>query len=94
MCQTSECECGCGPQAHRHHPHRMMGHPHQCHPHHPHHQMGGHHPGGGCCAPGHGFQHFPTKEDVVSGLEEYLKQLQEEARSIEEHIENLKKGEA
>ena len=57
-------------------------------------QSMGHHSWGCCCAPGHPFRRFPTKEEVVAQLEEYLKNLQAEAKGVEEHIAELRKGEA
>jgi len=54
----------------------------------------GHHYWGGCCAPGHPFRRFPTKEESVAQLKEYLKDLQAEAKGVEEHIAELRKGEA
>jgi len=64
--------------------------------------------GGGCCCcgchygggmhhgPGFGlFGHrrFISKEEVITHLEEYLKQLKAEAAGVEEHIAELKKQE-
>ena len=67
-------ECGCG-----HHPHQ--GH-------------GGmaHHGGEGvcCCAGGFQGRHFYTKEEMITHLENYLKQLQAEVKGLEEHISQLK----
>lgn len=54
----------------------------------------GHHSWGCCCAPGHPFRRFPTKEESVAQLEEYLKNLRVEAKGVEEHIAELRKGEA
>ena len=53
-----------------------------------------------CCHPGIGMhhghkgmiqRHFTSKEEIVAKLEEYLRQLQSEARGVEEHIADLKK---
>ena len=41
---------------------------------------------GCCCAPGYGPGRFPTKEEIITQLEEYLKQLQAEAKGVEERI--------
>jgi hypothetical protein len=50
------------------------------------------HHGGCCCTSGHGNRHFFTQEEMIKHLEDYLKQLQSEAKGVEEHIEKLKKG--
>ena len=58
----------------------------------------GHHGyGGGCCCgptawgPGLPFGRcFPTREERIARLEEYLKELQAEAKSVEECIAELK----
>lgn len=55
---------------------------------------GGYHHGGGCCSSGHGYRRFFTKEEVITHLEEYRKQLQAEAKGIEEHINELRKEES
>jgi len=39
-----------------------------------------------------GRRHFVSKEEIVTGLETYLKQLRAEAAGVEEHISELKKG--
>ena len=64
--------------------------------HHAHHPIGveGHHPGGCCCAPGQGRRRFLTREEILGQLEEYLKQLQAEAKGVEERIAELRKGQA
>ena len=66
------------------------------HGHHGHHGPGraGHHHRGCCRALGYLPRHFPTKEEAITQLEEYLKQLQAEAKGVEEHIAELRKGEA
>lgn len=90
MRQTGECGCP------HHAPHPgMEDSPHGGCQRHAHHgpQGMGHHPRGHH-GPGHGFRHFPTREEIIAQLEEYLKQLQAEAKGVEEHIEKLKKGEA
>ena len=50
------------------------------------------HHGGCCCTSGHGNRRFFTQEEMIKHLEDYLKQLQSEAKGVEEHIEKLKKG--
>jgi hypothetical protein len=41
-----------------------------------------------------GFRrHFIPREEIIAGLEEYLKQLQLEAKGVEERIAGLKAGE-
>lgn len=52
-----------------------------------------HHHWGCCCAPGHLPRRFLTREEVIAQLEEYAKNLQEEAKGVEAHIAELKKGE-
>ena len=46
---------------------------------------------GCCCASGHGMRQFPTREEIISQLEEYLKQLHAEAKGVEERLTELKK---
>jgi len=55
---------------------------------------GWHHRGGCCCAPGYGPRRFPTREEVIGELGEYLKQLQAEVKGVEERIAELRKGQA
>jgi len=59
----------------------------------------GHHGGrhghghGGDCGCGRGFRFgpcFATREEKVSWLEQYLQELQEEAKAVEERIAKLK----
>ena len=53
--------------------------------------------GAGCCQPGgfHGHhRHFPSREERIGQLEEYLKDLKAETKGLEEHLEKLRKGEA
>lgn len=40
---------------------------------------------------GCGLRRFPTREEIIGGLEEYLKQLQAEAKGVEERIVELRK---
>jgi len=37
------------------------------------------------------WRRFTSREEIVTRLEEYLKQLQEEAKAVSERIEELKK---
>jgi len=58
----------------------------------------GHHDGCGCgCHQHHGgmkfHRHFISREDIITRLEEYLKQLQAEAKGVEERIAEMKKEE-
>ena len=53
---------------------------------------GSHHSGGECCTSGHAHRRFFSKEETISRLEEYVQQLQSEAKGVEEYIEQLKKG--
>ena len=76
-----ETECGCGHSGHRHHSqHTPMD--------------AGHHHLECSSTPDYPHRRFLTKEEVIAQLEEYLKQLQLEAKGVEEHIAELKKGEA
>ena len=44
-----------------------------------------------CCLPGHGRRRFHTREEVISGLEEYLNDLRSEIKGVQERIAELKK---
>jgi len=51
---------------------------------------------GGRMHHGHGLggfeqRRFPTREEIIEGLEEYLKQLKAEAKGVEERLAELKK---
>lgn len=37
-------------------------------------------------------RHFPTKEEVINGLEEYLKNIQQEAEAVEKQLKELKES--
>ena len=50
------------------------------------------HQHGCCCHPGFGLRQFPTREEMIAEMEQYLKQLQAEAKGVQEHIAELKKG--
>jgi len=41
---------------------------------------------------GMGFRRFISRDEIISGLEEYLKSLQAEAKAVEERIAELRKG--
>lgn len=60
--------------------------------HHGHHGLSrvGHHDS--CChGPSHLMRGFPTREEIIAELEEYLKQLQAEVKGVEERIAELQK---
>jgi hypothetical protein len=40
---------------------------------------------------GFGQRRFPTREEIIAELEEYLKQLKAEAKGVEERIAELRK---
>ena len=46
---------------------------------------------GCCCHPGHGLRRFPTGEEIIAQMEEYLKQLQAEVKGVEERLAQLRK---
>ena len=54
----------------------------------------GHHSWGCCCASGSPSRRFPTREEVIAQLGEYLKSLQTEAKGVQERIDELRKSEA
>jgi hypothetical protein len=47
---------------------------------------------GCCCDTGYTQRHFPTKEESIEELQEYLKQLKAEAKGVEERIAEFRKG--
>ena len=49
-----------------------------------------HHSEGGCCGHGSYGRRFMSREETIEYLQEYLKQLQSEAKGVEEYIEQLK----
>ena len=61
------------------------------HGHHGNHGPGraGHHHWDCCCASDYPPRHFLTREEVIAQLEEYLKNLQAEAKGVEERIAEL-----
>jgi len=70
-------DCGCG--EHEHYGMHRMWHHDGC-------RCGCHHPGG------MGFhRHFIPREEIIAKLEEYLKQLQAEAKGVEERIAEMRK---
>jgi hypothetical protein len=56
----------------------------------------GHHGHGGCCCQPGGFpgrpfhRHFPSQEERIARLEEYLKDIHAEAKAVEEHLAEIK----
>jgi hypothetical protein len=44
-----------------------------------------------CCHHVHGLGHFPTREEKIARMEEYLRQLQAEAKGVEERLSELRK---
>ena len=81
--QETHEDCGCGGHGH----HTDHGHGEN---------QGRHHEGCNCgCHRHHGgmgfHRRFISQEEIVSRLEEYLKQLQAEAKGVEERIAELKK---
>lgn len=51
--------------------------------------------GGCCCQPGglhgHPFQrHFSTREEQIARLEEYVKEVQAEAKAVKERLAEIK----
>lgn len=56
----------------------------------------GHRDHGGCCCQSGGFQgrpfgrHFPSREERVSWLKEHLKEIQAEAKEVEERLAEIK----
>ena len=99
-----ETHCGCGEHGHGEEPGTGYGHGEWL-GHHGYPGEGGMYRGVGCCCDcgchrGGGMHHghgefmqrrFISKEEVIAKLEEYLAQLQVEARGVEEHIAELKK---
>ena len=51
-----------------------------------------HHEGCGCGHHGHLLRHFPTKEELINEMEDYLKQLQAEVKGVEERLAEMEKG--
>ena len=49
-----------------------------------------HHQEGHCCGHPSGNRYFYTQDEMIKHLEEYLQQLQSEAKGVEEHINKLK----
>ena len=63
-----------------------------CQPSEHHHIHHGYHGTGCCSATGHPQRRFPTREEIIAQLEEYLKQLQAESKGVEERIAELRKA--
>jgi len=53
---------------------------------------GGHYHYEGCDYHGNLPRRFPTKEETIREMEDYLKQLQAEVKGVEEHLTEMKKG--
>jgi len=73
-----EIEYGCEHSGHSHHTRWSVGH----------------HRWECCCTLGYPPRRFLTREEVIAQLEEYLKQLQLEAKGVEERIAELRKSES
>jgi hypothetical protein len=76
-------DCGCGHGHHGQHGYSMS--------------RGWHHESCNCgCRQHHGgmrfHRRFISQEEIMTRLEDYLKQLQAEAKGVEERIEELKQG--
>jgi len=88
-------ECGCGQHGKHHgeqYEERHEGHSGDC-------GCGGHEHHGGCRCGCHQLhrgtrfhRRFISREEIAAKLEEYLKQLQAEAKGVEERLAELKKG--
>jgi hypothetical protein len=50
------------------------------------------HHGSGCCSSGQYRRRFYSKEETIKQLQEYVEQLQAEAKGVEEYIVELKKA--
>ena len=95
--------CGCGQHGKQHGEQteeRHEGHGGDCgcggHEHHGMYREWHHHGGCSCeCHQQHGgmrfHRHFISREEIITRLEEYLKQLQAEAKGVEERIAEMKK---
>ena len=71
------------------------GHQEYCGCEHPgHHGMAEQRHHEGCCHPGPGLRRFPTREETIAEMEEYLKQLRAETKGVEERLAELKKTQA
>jgi len=46
---------------------------------------------GCCCDHGHSPRHFPSREELINEMEDYLKQLRAEAKGVEERLTEMKK---
>jgi len=55
-------------------------------------ERGHHYEGCGCGHHGHPPRHFPTKEEIIQDMVDYLKQLQAEVKGVEERLAEMKKG--
>lgn len=82
---------GCGYGRHiymerRHHPHEGCGCERHAHP------PAAQH-GCGCVHHGYLPRRFPSREELIQEMEEYLKQLQAEVKGVEERLAEMKKVE-
>lgn len=86
-------DCGCGQHSKHHgeqYEERHEGHSGDW-------ECGGHEHHGGCSCGCHHHggmrfhRHFISSEEIINKLEEYLKQLQDEAKGVEERIAEMKK---
>jgi len=80
---------GCGCERHiyterRHHPHEGCGCERHTHPPVAHH-------GCGCVHHRYPPRRFPSREEIIQEMEEYLKQLQAEVKGVEERLAEMKK---
>ena len=53
----------------------------------------GHYHRGGCGCSYHGYsqRHFPTREEAIQEMEDYLKKLKTEAKGVQERLSEIKK---
>jgi len=52
---------------------------------------GWHHHWGCCCSTGYTPRRFPTREEIIEELEEYIGQLRAEVKGVEERIAEIRK---
>ncbi|MCX5999091.1 MAG: hypothetical protein NTU41_05715 [Chloroflexi bacterium] len=46
----------------------------------------------GCCIPDHWPRRFPTREEIIAELEEYLAELRAEVKGAEERLAELREA--
>jgi|GEM_PF-840268 len=76
---------------------RFGGHHEDCGCGHPGHHVireGWHHQYGCCCHAGYHVRRFPTKEEMIARMEDYLEQLRGEIKYVEERLAEIKKTQA